>query len=259
MNNTPQKETAQSGSALRVVSAIEFLAANQGGRIEDVAQALGIHKSNASRLLAALREADWVTANETRTWFTLSSRLAAVGQAARGRGIMEIATAIAIEIRNKVGESVHLSIPDLRTLSMLVTACFDSPSILRVSQPVGSRDPLHSTAVGKIYLSSLPESELQALLPKLAAEIDATSGAEFIASFTGELEQARHDGFAINNQESREGVVGGAILLAPREKNLHAPIALSVTGPATRWSATEARTTMQELVKIYSNDISRSH
>lgn len=236
-----------SPATLRVVRAIEFLAKNRGGRIEDVAVALGVHKSNASRLLAALRDVGWVTANDTRTWYTLGPRLAAVGQSAGGQGVMEFATNIAAEVRDETGESVHLSIPDLPTQSMIVTACFDSPYVLRVSQPVGARDSLHSTAVGKIFLASLDDRELDEIVPALGGP----------AGLRGEIAHIRDVGYAINDQESRSGVIAGAILLTPQEREDHPPIALSVAAPTTRWTVDDAEQAMRALVDRYGVRVAR--
>lgn len=254
MNTRPEPKNPR--NTLRVVEAIEFLAKNGGGRIDDVAGALGIHKSNASRLLAALRDVEWVTANDSRTWYTLGPRLAAVGHSASGQGIMEIATTMALAIRDETRESVHLSIPDLATASMIVTACFDSPFVLRVSQPVGSRDRLHSTAVGKVFLASLSDTQLESLLlTVVAADAEDRTGME--RRLRAEIAAVREQGYAINDQQSREGVVAGAVLISPREREDHPPIALSVTAPASRWSVAIAHEAMRSIVDKYAGEIQR--
>ena len=100
---------------------------------------------------------------------------------------------------------------------------------------------------------------MRAYLPRLAEHIDAADPDAFVESFTEELRAAKRNGFAINNEQSREGVVAGALLLAPQGAALDAPIALSIAAPASRWSAEDARRTMQELLAVYANDIPRAH
>jgi DNA-binding IclR family transcriptional regulator len=51
-------------SAARVVSVIELLANGNRMRLDEIAAVLGVHKSNALRLLATLRTSDWVTVDE---------------------------------------------------------------------------------------------------------------------------------------------------------------------------------------------------
>lgn len=244
-----------SRNATRVVRAIEYLARSGGGRIDDLADALGVHKSNASRLLAVLRDVGWVTANDSRTWFVIGPRLAAVGASAVRQGRLSRAREIAHEIRAELGETVHVSIPDPAAHAMLVVACLESTATLRVAQPVGHRDELLTTAVGKVYLASLPDDALERELAELSHLVGGPVAPE--TAFRSQVELIRSRRFAINNQESRDGVVAGAFLLAPDESGTGA-FAISVAAPAQRWSAGAAVDDMAILVERYEAELGPS-
>jgi len=55
---------------------------------------------------------------------------------------------------------LHLALFDHN--EMLHVMRVDSPDVIRVSCPVGTRDPLHCTALGKAFLASLPDDLLAA-------------------------------------------------------------------------------------------------
>lgn len=222
-------------NAAKVVRTIEYLTEHGSCRIEDIAELLDVHKTSASRLLATLRTYGWVSANSSRTRYTLGPRLVRIGQAAVPLAQMATALTLAETIRDLSGESVHLSVPDPSSHSMIVLARVDSESPLRVTQPVGSQDPLHSTAVGKVYLASLPQEQLDELLDSLEP-FDRYAPRTIVTreELVRDLETVRTRGYALNLGESREDVSAVAVLLHLPE--LGSAVALSVAGPANRWT-----------------------
>lgn len=233
----------------RVVQVIEYLGAHGSASIEDVAEELGVHKSSASRILATLRQLGWVSANEARTSYTLGYRLIGIGQSAVPDIGMEQALTSAAQLRELTGETVHLSVPDTVRQEMLVIARVDSRSPLRVTQPVGSFDPLHSTAVGKVYLASLPDRELDTVLGSLHLDQFAPSTITTPEDLRAEIARVRQQGYAINAGESRMGITAAAVLLRLAGE-ASTPVALSITGPHTRWSPERIAETMPQVLDV---------
>jgi len=172
-----------------------------------------------------------------------------IGQAALPEVQIERAIQLATELRELTGETVHVSVHDPSSHQMVVVARVDSKSPLRVTQPVGSFDPLHSTAVGKVYLASLSptelEEELEALypLPKLSSRTITTK-----AKLITELQSVRAQGYALNIGESRLGIDAVAVLL--RVSDDGPMVALSITGPSSRWSRQRIKKAMPEVFSI---------
>ena len=142
-------------SATRVVKLIEHIATAPQSRLDDVAELLGVHKSNAYRLLATLHELDWVSVNEDRTQYSLGSRMLQLGHAAAPGEEVAAAQVMAAALSSRSGETVNLSIAS--AASMVTVG--EAPSVheLRVSHGIGTTDPFHTSAVGKLYLASLDE------------------------------------------------------------------------------------------------------
>jgi len=246
--------TSSSGmlNATRVVRTIEYLADHGSARIDDIAELLGVHKTSASRLLATLRGCGWVSSNTGHTMYVLGPRLVRIGQAALPDVQIERAIQLATEIRELSDETVHISVPDVSSDRMIVVARVDSKSPLRVTQPVGSFDPLHSTAVGKIYLASLSAKELDAELERLGpldkfASRTITSTDQLLK----ELDGVRQRGYALNLGESRVGIAAAAVLLRFSEDG--SVFALSITGPSNRWSAEKIEATMPSVLEHVHN------
>jgi IclR family acetate operon transcriptional repressor len=233
-------------TATRVVQLLELLAERNSVSLDDASDALGVHKSNALRLLATLRELDWVTSNVTRTEYQLGPKLVAIAQSAFRAEPMQLATRLARAICDRAGETVHISAPV--STSMLIVSRVDTSSSLRVTQDIGQSDPLHATAVGKVYLAWLPEEEAGALigriqLPRLT-EYTLTSRSALLQG----LHHIRDAGYAINIEETELGVNALAFLIqtAPYSQ----PYALSLTGPATRWTPEQIDRVLPDLLAI---------
>jgi IclR family acetate operon transcriptional repressor len=226
-------------NASRVVQTIQALADRQPMRLDDLAEELGVHKSNVLRLLATLRNHGWVTVNDSRTHYSLGPRLVAIGQAAVPDIELAKALDLANQLRDLTEETVHISVPSGN--AMLVVGKVESNNALRVSFEVGSEDMLHATAVGKMALASLPEDELRETIAQLdlvAATPNTITDPEVLYDV---VVAARDAGYALNEQEGRLGV--GSVAVSLTFGGGSQPFSLSITGPIERWSreAIEAR------------------
>lgn len=215
----------------RAVRAVEYVAREGKVSLDGVAAEIGVHKSNALRLLNTLRELDWIVLDDRR-YYMVSPHLIAVGQAAAAGTSFRQALQLAEELRDISGETVHVAVPHGR--HMLIVGRVDSPNPLRVSCQLGSRDAMHTSALGKAYLSVLSARELESLVMKLdlvgLTPFSITSTEDLMA----EVERTRNRGYSLDFEEGRLGVccMGFGLRLG---SNLD-PVAVSITGPADRWT-----------------------
>jgi IclR family transcriptional regulator, acetate operon repressor len=122
-----------------------------------------------------------------------------------------------------------------------------------MSAQLGSRRPLHCTALGKAYLAALPPGELAARLASL--ELDRHTAATITdpAALGAELDRVRERGYAVDAEEVEEGVYClGAAVCDHRRRPV---AAISVAGPAYRLRPETDRT--GRLVAATSTAISR--
>ncbi|MDW3214444.1 MAG: IclR family transcriptional regulator [Ilumatobacteraceae bacterium] len=234
-------------SAARVIRVIELLAERKSMRLDDVALELEVHKSNALRLLGTLRRFDWVAVDEQQGRYRLGHGLIRVGEAASAGFRMDKAIAIAERLRDLTGETVHISIP--AGDAMLIVGTIESQNVLRVIFNLGTEDPLHATAVGKAYLACQESGRLTEILDRITLKRYTPTTITSKKKLRAQLDDIRHDGYAINVREALDSTAALAVALN-LQGDRQAPICLSITGPAERFTEPTIRSMAAEILKI---------
>jgi IclR family acetate operon transcriptional repressor len=145
-------------------------------------------------------------------------------------------TPVLTELTRRYGETAHYAVLDGDTV--VYRAKVDPPTgAFRLTSTVGGRNPVHSTAVGKLLLSyELADDDA----------VTAWAGARVLArrtphtrttaaELTAELGRIRAQGYAVDDQENEPGVVCLAVpvfLTAPSRPSG----AISISAPASRTS-----------------------
>lgn len=137
----------------------------------------------------------------------------------------------------KCGETVNLGILDGG--EVLVIETVESQQAVRMTSKIGNRRYPHSTGLGKILLSDLPEREMLRVvrskgMPRFTA---ATIVRE--EDLILELERIRAQGYALDSMENERD---GRCIAAPiMDGNRKVIAALSISGPLPRMTATRAK------------------
>ena len=215
----------------RAVRTVEFVAREGSVRLDDVASEIGVHKSNALRLLNTLCELDWIVLDDRRS-YTVSPHLVALGQAAAAGTSFRQALQLAETLRDLSGETVHVAVPHRRR--MLIVGRVDSRDALRVSCQLGTRDAMHTSALGKAYLAVLTEPEAESLITDLDLVGLTPFSITSRSTLAAEVRRTRDRGYSLDFEEGRLGVccMGFGLRLG---SNLD-PVAISITGPSDRWT-----------------------
>jgi len=227
---------------------IEALARHPGPtNLKQLAAETRLHPSTAHRILAVLVDSRLVDRIEPGT-YRLGIRLLELGNLVRLRlSVRQEALPHMQRLHEELHETVNLSVRQADEVVYVERVSSNSP-MMRVVQIVGTRIPLHVTAVGKVFLAADgPEAAIAyAERAGLARMTDSTiADSERLAE---ELSQVRAQGYAIDREEAEKGVacIGAGIL--DDEGRLVA--GLSVSAPADRlqlaW-ATQVRETAQAI------------
>jgi DNA-binding IclR family transcriptional regulator len=208
-------------------------------RLTDVAEALGIDKSNAAHLLKTLVAMDYAVQDDSRRYMA-SARLAG---AARTEHTLEEIVAVKEAWRGtlealvaETGECAHLAV--LVGARVWYIDKVDSLLPLKVDHPIGSLSPLHCTALGKAFLAfgraQIPD-EQPAFTPRTLTTRRALAD---------ELGRTRDRGYSIDDEEFAPGI---RCVARPVFDGAGAMIAaIGVSGPSVR--VTDAR--LHELGRI---------
>jgi DNA-binding IclR family transcriptional regulator len=214
----------------RAVAILEILARDGEAGVTEVARELAVHKSTASRLLAALVRRELVSQDAARGRFRLGVGIVRLaGAATRGLDLVQESRPVCRALAQEVGETVNLAILSGRDALYLDQVA--GPAALSPHNWAGQRIPLHATSDGKVLLAYLPEAELpEHLTPPLARFTDRTITA--VGEFPWLLAEVRRRGYATAVEELEAGLTAVAAPVRNAEGNVAGSI--SASGPSFR-------------------------
>ena len=179
-----------------------------GLSLSQIAARAGLARSTVQRLVSALSAEGFLAPVGPLGRVRLGPTLARLGAASR-RDIRDVLAPIVHELAENVDETVDLAILDGATIRIVDQV--PSNQELRAVSVTGAQLPLHSTANGKVLLSTLSDDELKRLLPaRLPVFTPATLALR--ADLMRELEQIRDTGIAVARDEHTLGVSAVAAL-----------------------------------------------
>ena len=214
----------------RAVAILEILARDGEAGVTEVARELDVHKSTASRLLAALDRRELVTQDTARGKFRLGVGIVRLAAAASQKlDVVQESRPVSRTLAQQVGETVNVAILSGRDVLYLDQAA--GPAALSPHNWAGRRVPLHATSDGKVLLAYLPAAELsECLTPPLRRFTEHTMTA--IEGFPQLLAEVRRRGFGTAVEELEAGLTAIAAPVRNAEGKVIASI--SASGPTFR-------------------------
>jgi IclR family KDG regulon transcriptional repressor len=211
------------GRGLRILDTLGQT--SEGASISELAELLGVDKGTASRLVATLVQYGYAEKDESTHRFHPGSRVVALSRSVLNRlPLREAAKPFLKELMEKTGECAHLAVCSQG--KALYIDQVESPATLRVNAQVGTMNPLHCTALGKILLAFC-DAPFPTDLEKHTPQTITAPG-----ELRAHLEQVRQLGYAMDDQEFDLGV---RCLAAPvydfRGKGV---ASIGISGPASR-------------------------
>ena len=192
----------------------------------ELARRLGLPKSSIANICNALAEIGLV--RRIGTGFALGRKLAELGGAylASVDQVQEFYEACRT-LENGSEETVQLAVLD--GLEMTYLARHDGRQPVRLTSQIGRRLPATVTATGKSALASLPETELDRRLAGVEELPTFTANSiRTVEGLRADLEVVRRRGYAMDDEETVEGVVCFGVMIPGRRPG-EGPYAASIT------------------------------
>ena len=215
----------------RAVQLLDALASYEGPvSLKYLAADTGLHSSTAFRILGSLIT-HGVVERTASGEYRLGTRLLGWGDRVRARiDIRSEARPIMEWLRDQVGEAVNLTVREGD--EVVYVERMTGRHAIRVEQVIGSRAPLHVTAVGKLMLGDMGaqachEFALRTGLPHFTKNTLSTEDALNV-----EISQAMSAGYALDNEEAELGV--GCIGVVIRDSSGSVAAGLSISAPIER-------------------------
>ena len=224
----------QSGvqSLERAFALLEALSMQPNGAgLMELAQATGLHKSTAHRLLGALCVLGYVERVDAAKYRLTYKMLELSGRLMEGSDVMGSAHGVLDALRDRVGETVYMVVREGAQIVYVYKAeCLWLP--YRMASHVGARRDMHCTAAGKAILATMTEAEVREIWRQTDVVPFTPYTITSLDVLLHELDAVRQKGYAVDDQENELDVrcIAGAIC----DHGGRCTGAFSVSAPLTR-------------------------
>lgn len=211
--------------------------APDGATLSQLARGSGFPLSSTHRLLASLRRDGFVTLDASSKRYGLGLRLFQLGAAvAAARGFSGAALPVLRELADATGEACVMSVLD--DGAPLTVHHVEGRQAVGVRAVAGGREPLHSTATGKVLLAFAPAAVRRDLIEHVELAPSTPRTITDRTAFREEIAAVGAQGFAVSDEEHRSGIRSIGV---PVPGTLgHAVAAVAVSSPAYRTTVTAA-------------------
>lgn len=205
--------------------------------LAELCTSIGMPKPTVHRILSTLETRGYVS-RAAGTGYQVSRKLfTETANVSATERLLRAARPVMAQLAAATGETVNLGVLDGG--EVLVIETVESQQAVRMSSKTGNRRFPHSTALGKIFLASLPRKE--------AARIVRSKGMPRFTPATivrerdlmAELDRIRIRKYAIDNMENEPD--GRCIAAAVQRENEDFAAALSISGPLPRMTLARAK------------------
>jgi IclR family transcriptional regulator, acetate operon repressor len=232
MNQSTEAPTSHHAvdRALRVLS---FLGTRpQGATLVEISTSTGIPKPSLHRTLTVMRERGFATQPEPGGVYLLGpAMLEAAFTFHAGMDLRRVVHPLAIRIRDRFQQACHVAVLD--GADVLYVDKVEADVAVRLTSVVGGRNPAHATGVGKALLAEeLPNaSAVRAWVAEYGPLPRRTSHTHTTAtSLIRVLDEVRTRGWAVDDEESEDGLFCVAATVPLVFGSLSPRVAVSVTG-----------------------------
>ena len=207
-----------------LTSAADRADADRTVGVTEIARAIGVDKSSASRLARTLAAHGYLQRDPASRRYRLGPKMRHAVIAGGAAGLRELARPFLYLLMKQSGECAHTAV-HARGMALIIDDV-ESASSLRVAGGVGRLNPLHCTAVGKVFLAfgdAVPGGELEARTYRTITDHEA---------LRRHIEAIREQGYTFDDEENEIGV---RCLAAPVRGDTGDTLAcIGISGPTTR-------------------------
>ncbi|HUX89768.1 MAG TPA: IclR family transcriptional regulator [Gallionellaceae bacterium] len=190
----------------------------------------GLHPSTSFRILSSLAEQGFVE-RTSRGNYKLGVKLMQLGsRVSASVDVRKIALPLMEKLRDQLGETVNLTVREGDEVVYIERSV--AKRMIKVEQVIGSRAPLHVTAVGKLMLGEQGEAACRSYAKRSKLPAYTANTHTRIATLLQDSLAAAQRGYSYDNEEAELGV--GCIGTLIRDASGHVIAGLSVSAPIER-------------------------
>ena len=215
-------------SLVKALNIVELLGTTESGiTLTEISAKLRIGKSTVHRILATLRDHDFVWLDPFSSRYVVGAKVLQLSeQLSRHSILIRYGTPILARLSQATDETSNLGVLDGKEVLYLIMK--ESSHPLQVTGQVGKRLPAHCTAVGKALLSGLSREEIIRLYQnKQTLEAPTPQSISTLSGLCDHIDNVRTTGLALDHEELYTGVVCMGAPIRNRHGRVVAAISIS--------------------------------
>jgi DNA-binding IclR family transcriptional regulator len=221
--------------------------------LSDLSGRVKLNASTAHRLLATLIVRGFVEQDPHTGRYRLGIKVFKIGNnALYGLDIRTVAKPCLRKLVDKCNETANLAILDCGEVVYIDQV--ESHNMVKAFASLGSRFPAYCSGLGKTLLSALNESELEAFFKGIVFKKFTGKTIDNLERLKKELAKVRMAGYALDLEESEDGVNCAGAPVYNYEGNVVASV--SISGPTTRITTKRLEEELIHSVKETATEIS---
>ncbi|OEF22765.1 DNA-binding transcriptional regulator KdgR [Vibrio rumoiensis] len=219
-------------SVMKVFGILQALGEQKDIGITELSQRLMMSKSTTYRFLQTMKMLGFVDQEGEADKYSLTLKLFEVGaKSLEYVDIISLADKEMRQISEQTNEALHLGALDVDHI--IYTHKIDSNYNLRMQSRIGRRNPLYSTAIGKVLLAERTEEFVRETLKDVTFIRHTDKTHENVDQLLAELKIVKQQGYAEDNQEQEPGLycIGAPVY----DRFGHVVAGLSISFPTIRF------------------------
>lgn len=233
VNADPDKQPDAVSSVLKVFGILQALGEEREIGITELSQRVMMSKSTVYRFLQTMKSLGYVSQEGETEKYALTLKLFELGaKSLQNVDLIRIADVQMRELSNHTREAIHLGALDED--SIVYIHKIDAQYNLRMYSRIGRRNPLHSTAIGKVLLAWRERAEVEQILSQIAFTRSTPNTLTDATTLLSLLDQVREQGVGEDIEEQEEGLRCIAVPVFDRFGVVTA--GLSISFPSIRYS-----------------------
>ncbi|MDV7103717.1 DNA-binding transcriptional regulator KdgR [Vibrio sp. TH_r3] len=224
MEKSTQPEAVS--SVLKVFSILQALGDQKEVGVSDLSQRLMMSKSTTYRFLQTMKTLGYVSQQGEADKYSLTLKMFELGS--KSLEYVDLVSLAEKEMRHlseKTNETIHLGTLDHG--SIVYIHKIDSSYSLRMHSRVGRRNPLHTTAIGKVLLAERDEAFVRNEFIDVEFVKSTENTLENVEQLIDELKIVRAQHYGEDNEEQEPGLRCFAAPIYDRFGNVIAAVSIS--------------------------------
>lgn len=203
MDKSTQPESVS--SVLKVFNILESLGEQKEIGVSELSQRLMMSKATTYRFLQTMKMLGYICQQGETDKYSLTLKMFELGsKSLEWVDMINVAEKEMRVISEETNETIHLGALDHG--SIIYIHKIDSSFSLRMHSRVGRRNPLHTTAIGKVLLAEREEKFVREQLAEVEFVKSTENTLENIEQLIDELSKVKQQHFGEDNEEQEPGL-----------------------------------------------------